>query len=87
MDIANKFNDYVYENGISGSHIEIFSNKKITVEGCYGINEYNEDIVRVNMPKGEFIILGKNLEIKNMENKNITVCGVLISFEFSGENI
>lgn len=90
MDITGKFSNFLSDHGIEeicGPNIQIFSNKKIIIEGCYGINEYNSDIVRINLPKGHFLIFGRNLEIKNMEDKTVTVCGVLNSFEFSGEYI
>lgn len=90
MSKTNKFGNVLAEcsiEEINGPNIQIFSNKKIIVEGCYGLNEYSSDIVRINLPKGEFIILGRDLEIKNMEDKSVIVCGVLCSFEFSGENI
>lgn len=90
MDLTNKLNNLISEYGmeeICGPNIQIFSNKKIIVEGCYGINEYNSDIVRINLPKGQFLIFGRNLEIKNMEDKTVTVCGVLSSFEFVGESV
>ena len=90
MDISNKFNNFFKEseiNEIIGTNIQIFSNKKMIIEGCYGINEYNSDMVRINLPKGEFLIFGSNLEIRNMQDKTVTVCGILNSFEFVGETL
>ena len=44
-------------------------------------------MVRINLPKGEFLIFGSNLEIRNMQDKTVTVCGILNSFEFVGETL
>ena len=87
MDFSEKLNSIAVNCGadmVIGTHIEIFSNKKILIEGCYGINEYNEELVRINLSKGQLLIFGRNLELKNMESKNITVIGIIHSIEFPG---
>ena len=88
MSLTEKINNLIPEHfeEISGPIIQIFSNKKIIIEGCYGINEYNNDIVKINLPKGQFIIFGRDLEIINMEEKTVIIKGVFYSFEFSGES-
>ncbi len=89
MSFTEKFNSLIPEHfeEISGPLIQLFSNKKIIIEGCYGINEYNCDIVKINLPKGQLIIFGRELEIINMEEKTVIIKGFLHSFEFSGENL
>ena len=69
---------------LSGTHIEMFSNKKIIIEGCYGINEYADSLIRLNMPKGQLLIFGHSLEIESMEEKIIIISGKITSVEFGG---
>ena len=83
MDIKSFANDILLD-GIVGSHIELFSNKKILVEGCYGIIEYNENFVRINLSKGEVQIFGSKLDIFNMVSDTITVKGNIDNIEFIG---
>ena len=83
MDIKSFANDILLD-GIVGCHIELFSNKKILVEGCYGIIEYNENFVRINLSKGEVQIFGSKLDIFNMVSDTITVKGNIDNIEFIG---
>lgn len=83
MDIKNFTKDF-FADGVVGSHFEIFSNKKIIAEGCFGIIEYNENYVRINLSKGEVQIFGNKLEIANMLGDTITVEGNISNFEFIG---
>ena len=83
MDIKNLANDILID-GVVGCHIELFSNKKLIIEGCYGIIEYNENFVRINLSKGEVQIFGSKLEIFNMVSDTITVKGVIDNIEFIG---
>ena len=83
MGIKNLVDD-LYFDGVVGSHIELFSNKKLIAEGCYGIIEYNENFVRINLIKGEIQIFGNNLEIFNMVSDTITVKGIIENIEFVG---
>ncbi len=83
MDIKNFANDILFD-GVVGSHIELFSNKKLIAEGCYGIIEYSENLVRINLSKGEIQIFGKGLEIINMVSDTISVKGLIENIEFIG---
>ena len=87
MSLTKKINNLIPEHfeEISGPIIQLYSNKKIIVEGCYGINEYNNDVVKINLPRGQLIVFGRDLEIINMEEKTVIIKGILHSFEFSGE--
>lgn len=69
---------------IGETRIEIISDKRITVEGCYGIQEYTEESVKINMPRGTLFIMGVGLEIILMQERGITIEGKLSSLEFEG---
>ena len=83
MDIKNFANDILLD-GVVGCHIELISNKKLLVEGCYGITEYNENFIIINLSKGEVQIFGSKLELYNMVSDTITVKGNIDNIEFIG---
>lgn len=69
---------------IGETRIEIIGDKRIFIEGCYGIHEYTQESIKINMPKGTLLIMGANLEICLMQERGITVEGKIISLEFEG---
>lgn len=70
------------QNFIFGSHIELFANKEITVEGCMGVSEYREDYMKLKLNKGMLILCGKSFDILFFENELINIKGVISSIEF-----
>lgn len=64
------------------SHIEIFSDKEITVECCQGILDYNNDYIKLRLSKGNVILFGKGLYISCFECNVIRIKGKLLSLEF-----
>lgn len=79
-----RINLFGYEKNmeIKGAHIEMFSNKEITIDGCCGVYEYGDDYLRLNIGKGSVILNGRNLDIVFFENRLITVKGNISSLEF-----
>lgn len=67
---------------ISGPHIEILSNRKITIDGCYGVFEYKETYLKLRLQKGSLILCGEGFDIAFFENRLITVKGKISSVEF-----
>ncbi len=68
---------------ISGTHIEMFGNEKIIIDGCGGVYEYNSDYLKLKLKKGVLVLIGKNFDILTYENGVITVKGEISSVEFS----
>jgi sporulation protein YqfC len=65
-----------------GLHIELQSNKEAIVEGCRGVLEYGEGIIRL---AGNGIVIkfsGRALEIGGLDRSAITVRGNILSIEF-----
>lgn len=67
---------------ISGAHTEIFSNKKIIIEGCNGIIEYQSEYLKLKLKKGFLAIMGTNFLITNFNDEKITIKGNIASIEF-----
>ncbi len=84
----NKFNFTIDKDAllssqlIKGANIEIFSNKKMIIEGCHGIVDYQNDYLKLKLKKGFINIFGKNFLITTFEEEKIVVNGDIVSIEF-----
>lgn len=84
----NKFNftvdkeDVFSTQMIKGSHTEIFSNKKMIIEGCRGIVDYQDNYIKLKLKKGYLSIIGTEFLIQTFEDEKIIVNGNIISLEF-----
>ena len=67
---------------IKGVHIEMFSNKEITIDGCCGVYEYGDDYLRLNIGKGSVVLCGCDFDIVFFEDRLITVKGNISNLEF-----
>ena len=63
-------------------HIELSGNREAVIEGCNGVLEFDENIVRLNV--GKFIIkfTGRGLIIKELTKSSVVVEGFIISIEY-----
>ena len=78
-----KFEDEKPENQIEiKSHIELFSNREITVERCLGILDYNSDYIKLRLAKGNVILFGNGLYVSSFETNTIRIKGEIRSLEF-----
>ena len=67
---------------IKGTHIELFSNKEMSLEGCAGVYEYTDCYIRLNVGKGSLILNGSDFDISSFEEKTIVLKGNISSIEF-----
>lgn len=67
---------------LKGAHIELFSNREISVEGCCGVYEYTDCYLRLNLGNGSLIISGSGFDISSFEEKCIVIRGCISSLEF-----
>ena len=81
-----KWNLFTVENlngeYINGPHIEILGNKRITIDGCYGVFEYKDTYLKLRLHKGSLILCGEGLDIAFFENELMTIKGKITSVEF-----
>ena len=75
--------DFIERELISGAHIEMFSNKQISIEGCEGVLDYRDEIIRLKINKSIMMICGTDFDIVSFEEKKIIVKGTICSIEFS----
>lgn len=84
----NKFNfikdrdEILNSDLVGGAHTEIFSNKKIIIEGCQSIVDYQNDYLKLKLKKGFLNIMGNEFLITAFDNEKIVVKGNILSIEF-----
>lgn len=64
------------------SHIELFSNREIVIEGCRGVAEYRDDYIKLRLQKGSVTICGNEFCIVSFENGSVVIRGNISSLEF-----
>ncbi len=77
-----KANSYMKNNVLSPVHIEMRSNRELMLEGCQKIEEYDENIVKIKVPKMWISVFGKNLELRCLTPDSLIVSGIISSVEF-----
>ncbi len=65
-------------------HIEIDSNRRISVDGCKGILEYDECVIKLNTGRLVVRICGSELTVTALENEQAFINGNITSVDFSG---
>lgn len=64
------------------SHMEINGNREAIVEGCGGVLEYGDDVVRVKAGKQTVRFTGRGLVIKCLTADSLVVTGFIMGIEF-----
>lgn len=77
------FNAVSLKNMLSPVHLDIKSNREVVVEGCGSIEEYDENLVRIKVPKMAISFFGRNLEIRCMNVDSLVIEGFVTSIEFA----
>ena len=67
---------------LKGAQIQILSNRRLVIEGCLGVYEYNESYLKLRLIKGALVVCGTNFDISAFENETITVNGKIDTLEF-----
>lgn len=68
---------------LKSSQIEILGNNEAIIEGCKGILEYEEDVIKLNLGKMSVKFCGKNLTVKCMNNDSVILSGFISNIEFN----
>lgn len=68
---------------LSGAvRMELSGNRRAVVDGCHGIIEYNDELIRLSTSSGIVRFTGRNLSISCLTDDNAVVEGVILSIEF-----
>ena len=57
-------------------------NRRAVVDGCHGIIEYGDDLIRLNTGSGILRFTGRNLSINCLTEDSAVVDGIILSLEF-----
>ncbi len=63
-------------------HIEIFGNREATVNGCKGVLQYDDGIIRMNTGKYTIRFTGKNLSMTSLGLEQAVIKGRILEVEF-----
>lgn len=69
-------------SALGSVHFEMNGNKEVIVEGCRGILQYDENIVKISVKKMSVAFFGRNLSIKCMDVDSLVITGFVTSIEF-----
>lgn len=79
--IINKYENYVI--GIrKHSFIQIYDNKKMLIEICRNIVEFNENMIKLELAESDMVLMGFNLKFRNYNKNGIEVSGDIHSINF-----
>lgn len=66
------------------SRITLIGNKEAVVDGCYGIIEYTECLVKISIGAGCVSFIGVDFNIADYSSASITIKGNIQNIEFGG---
>lgn len=69
-------------SGLSGPIMSISGNREASVEGCRGVVDYYDNLIRIKIQGGTIIFTGNSLEIVNMTDESALIKGAINSVEF-----
>ena len=66
----------------SGAHIEIDGGREAVVDGCKGVLEYEECLIRLNVGTGQVKFTGRKLLIRSLTASQAQIEGDIETLEF-----
>lgn len=57
-------------------------NKEVVIEGCKGVLEYSEDVIRINTSIGIVCFFGRNLNLVCISETEMIINGFITKVEF-----
>lgn len=68
---------------LSGAaRMELYGNRRAVVEGCHGIIEYSEELIRLKTSSGTIRFNGRGLSMSCLTEDNAVVEGTILIIEF-----
>lgn len=64
------------------TQIELLSNTEAVVEGCNGILEYDDNVIKIAIHKMQVRFSGMDLSIKSLNSESIIIQGQISGIEF-----
>lgn len=76
------FKDSVQELFCEKSNIEICDNTRAIIEGCKGVVEYSDTVIRVNFGTYTVAFVGRGLNLKCLSPTSLIIEGFFLNVEF-----
>ena len=64
------------------ANIVLSSNREAVVDGCKGILEYSDSVIRINMGNMVVRFIGRGLDIRSLTADQAVVAGFIVSVDF-----
>ncbi|MGN0660856.1 MAG: YabP/YqfC family sporulation protein [Oscillospiraceae bacterium] len=65
--------------------VQISNNEEVVIEGCIGVEEYDENIICLRLTKQKAVISGTDLQMETYLSGLVAIRGRIHSVEFDGE--
>ena len=63
-------------------HLDFSGSRQVIVEGCCGILQYDEDLIRLHTLSGELRFRGNALKMGSLSKEGAVISGRILSMEF-----
>ncbi|MBQ9414733.1 MAG: YabP/YqfC family sporulation protein [Clostridia bacterium] len=63
-------------------HLDMAGNRRVIVEGCCDVLQYDEDVIRLRTRSGELRFRGSELCMGSLNKEGALISGRLLSVEF-----
>ena len=67
----------------AGEKLELAGNREATVDGCGGVLEYTEDVVRIRYGRGVLRFLGRGLTLHSLSVRTLVVTGYITEIDYA----
>lgn len=64
------------------AQINLKGNREAIIDGCYGIIEYSDCLISVNIGSCTLKFIGVDFSVSDYSESNITICGIIKNIEF-----
>lgn len=82
LNLISDKNEIIDSEAIGGARIEMFSNKRIIIDGCNNIVDYKENFIKLKLKKGFISLGGTEFLISSFEENQIDIKGNITQIEF-----
>lgn len=82
LDLFGKTVDFPCDPLGKSAHITLFGNKEAVIDGCYGIVEYSDCLIKINVGNQLLCITGCDFDISDYSATAMTVRGTIKGLEY-----
>lgn len=82
IELFGKTGDFPRDPMGRSAHITLFGNREVVIDGCYGIIEYSDCQIKVNVGNQVLSLTGSGFDISDYSCTAMTVRGRITGLEF-----